>query len=243
MVGYIYALKDRGFDRGIKIGRDSNFPTRFQRAQCYSPRGIDLVAAWRIDADKKRLANMETQARTGLPQLYRSNAGVEWRDLTAEEAIQRISGNIGHAPEVVHDNPPVTTTYDDFRDPKRLGREKHRQALWLYRENETGILKAQRTSSWKVPLEPVKTYSLLGFKPVAAFLHPTSDMRGGNRKIQSLWEQVVRDLGHGTDHLHVGWLRDDIGLDRVRDLILTTGLVEVPGRDWGTVPPGLKATY
>ena len=54
MVGYIYALKDRGFDRGIKIGRDSNFPTRFQRAQCYSPRGIDLVAAWRIDGDTFR---------------------------------------------------------------------------------------------------------------------------------------------------------------------------------------------
>ena len=39
--GLIYAFKDRGFDRGIKIGRDRNRLARYEIAHCYSPQGID----------------------------------------------------------------------------------------------------------------------------------------------------------------------------------------------------------
>jgi len=41
-LGWIYAFRDRGFERGIKIGQDKNHPDRYRCAQCYTPRGIDL---------------------------------------------------------------------------------------------------------------------------------------------------------------------------------------------------------
>ncbi len=106
-------------------------------------------------------------------------------------------------------SPKITTTYDDFRDPKVLrGTEKHRQLPWLYRENRTDLLKVQRTASWKVPQEPVKTYSLLGFQPIAAFtVQQSAVLSNDNTRAHATWENPVRDHGHGIDHIHVGWLR------------------------------------
>lgn len=243
MAKYIYAVKDRGFERGVKIGRDSHFPNRYRCAQCYSPRGIDLVAAWNMESRSTSFPQAEREARHELQLVYGRNSGVEWVDLTSEEAIRRVSENLGVDPEIVNENPPITTTYDDFRDPKKLGREKHRQAHWIYQENKTGLLKVQRTSSWKVPLEPIKTFSLLGFKPVAAFLHPGSEMRIGNRHIQDIWDRLVTEFGHGVDHVQVGWLREGVDLKAIRDRVLSSGLKEVPSDRWGIVPTGLKAGY
>jgi hypothetical protein len=241
MLGHIYALKDRGFDRGVKVGRDRNHPDRFKIAQCYSPRGLDLVAVWPIKAGFHSLAKAEQVARDGLPHFVRQNAGVEWRDLDAREGVEQISANLAVAPEQVGRNPKITSTYDDFRDPKHVDKGRYRQGLWVYQENETGLLKVQRTHSWEVPREAKKTYSLLGFRPIALFLHnATGDYRLGNQAIHEVWKRVVCGLGYGVDHIQVGWLKRDVKYAAVRDIVRTDGLVKYPGVDWRSAPVGMK---
>lgn len=239
MIGYIYALKDRGFDRGVKIGRDKNHPDRFKRAQCYSPRGLDLVAVWPIEKAFQSLAEAERTARDGLPSFARQNAGTEWRDLNAEQALEQISVNLAVEPSDVGRNPRVTSTYDDFRDPKHVDKSKHRQALWVYRENQTGHLKVQRTHSWKVPQEAKKTYSLLGFQPIGVFLNGgKKGLHSSNQNVHEAWARVVQDLGYGVDHIQVGWLRSESKYDAVRKLLHASGLVEYPRSQWRQVPSG-----
>ena len=241
MLGYIYALKDSGFDRGVKIGRDKNHPGRLKIAQCYSPRGLDLVAIWPIDKGFQSLAEAERTARDGLPHFARRNAGIEWRDVNADQALEQISANLAVDPEDVGRNPRITSTYDDFRDPKHVERGRYRQGLWVYRENETGLLKVQRTHSWEIPREAKKTYSILGFQPVAMFLHNEKDGRSaGNQAIHDVWTRVVSELGHGVDHIQVGWLRGEAKYNQVRDLVRAAGLVECPRTSWKCAPVGMK---
>jgi len=241
MLGYIYALKDRGFDRCVKVGRDKNHPDRFKIAQCYSPRGLDLVAIWPIANGFNNLPEAEQVARNGLPHFARQNAGVEWRDLSARDAVEKISANLAVTPQEVGRNPKITSTYDDFRDPKHVEKGRYRQALWVYRENETGHLKVQRTHSWKIPREQKKTYSLLGFRPIALFINKKEyNQSSGNQDIQSVWTRVVSELGYGVDHIQVGWLRSDTNYDAVRDIVNAEGLVEYPQMDWKTAPIGMK---
>ena len=241
MLGYIYAFKDRGYDRGVKVGRDKKHPRRFKIAQCYSPRGVDLVAVWRIGEGLNSLAEAETIAREGLPRFARQNAGVEWCDLNAQEAVERISANLAAAPEHVGLNPKITSTHDDFRDPKHVEKGRYRQALWVYRENATGHLKVQRTHSWEVPREPKKTYSLLGFQPIGLFLHNgQGDHRAGNQAIHDVWKRVVSELGYGVDHIQVGWLKSDAKYEAVRDVVRSEGLVEYPRMDWRSAPVGMS---
>jgi len=241
-IGWIYAFRDRGFERGVKIGRDKNHPDRFRRAQCYTPRGIDLVASWRIEKGFDSLAQAEAFARRGLPMVTGTNCGAEWCALTPKEAIDRVSANLAIEPEPHVGNPRITTTYDDFRDPKALGRETNRQIFWIYRENISSLLKVQRTCSWKVPQEPVKTYSLLGFRPVASFGHFAGrDVKEGNRKIHELWEELVEASGYGVNHIQVGWLNPAASLDELRRAALGRGLTEIA--DWQRCPPGVRAGY
>lgn len=242
-LGVIYAFKDRGFDRGIKIGRDANPPHRFRIAQCYTPRGIDLVATWSIECDFRDLAEAERIARAGLPTVANPNGGAEWCDLDAAEAVNRVSANLRLHPDAQAGNPSINTTYDDFRDPKTLrGTEKHRQILWLYRENRTNILKVQRTASWKVPQEPVKTYSLLGFRPIAAFNAPrTVPLSTGNALVHKAWEQLVSHYGGGVKHLHVGWLEPEAAAAAVIRDIEACGLSQIT--DFSRCPPDVRPGY
>lgn len=241
-IGWVYAFCDRGFDRGVKIGRDKNHPDRFKRAQCYTPRGIDLVAVWPIDDRFSSLAEAESLARQGLPNVSGSNNGAEWCDATPAEAIATVTENLGVDPERTSRNPAINATYDDFRDPKKLGRETHRQIIWVYVENVTSILKVQRTSSWKVPQEPVKTYSLLGFRPVTCFGNfGEPDLRRGNSHIHNLWVNLVNTLGHGVDHLQVGWLRPEAQLNEIRQKARAHGLAEMT--DWSVCPSGVRSGY
>src|ERR1700759_3983940 len=114
-LGWIYAFADRGFARGIKIGRDKNHPDRFRRAQCYTPRGIDLVASWRVHDGFGTLARAEMAARGAMPLVSGENCGAEWCDVNPQEAVDRVSRNLRFAPECHAGNPSITTTYDDFR--------------------------------------------------------------------------------------------------------------------------------
>lgn len=241
-LGFIYAFRDRGYDKGIKVGRDKNHPDRFRRAQCYTPRGIDVAAVWRIDGTFASLAQAEATARQGLPLISGLNSGAEWCAVTAAGAIERVSSNLGNDPEPRAGNPSITATYDDFRDPKQLGRETNRQILWIYRENVTSQLKVQRTCSWRVPQEPVKTYSLLGFRPVACFgLFAERDVRVGNRRIHELWVDLVNAHGYGVDHIHVGWLRPHTKIEDLYRAAVAAGLIEL--KDWRQCPVDVRPGY
>jgi hypothetical protein len=240
-VGWIYAFKDRGFIRGVKVGRDGKHPSRFKHAQCYTPRGIDLVAIWDVGNKFTSIAEAEMVARGNLPTISNQNGGAEWLALTAEEAIVKVTSNLGITPEPFSGNPRIISTYDDFRDPKQLkGTEKYRQLLWVYRENKTGLIKVQRTHSWKVPHEPVKTYSILGFKPVACFSPlPNGDIHKDNRMVHSIWVDLVTEFGHGPEHVQVGWLKPEVRLDMVVNEIKNSQLSEIT--DWNSRPFGTMA--
>jgi len=231
-VGWIYAFKDRGFEKGVKVGRDEKHPSRYKHAQCYTPRGIDLVAVWNVTDRFSNLAEAETVARRNLPGISNSNGGVEWLNLTTDEAKAKVSANLGLNPEPHHGNPRITTTYDDFRDPKHLrGKERYRQLLWVYRENKTGIIKVQRTESSKVPQEPVKTYSILGFKPMACFAPiPTGNIHKDNLGVHSIWVNIVDKFGYGTEHIQVGWLKPEIKIELILKEIKRCQMEEIT--DW-----------
>jgi len=241
-LGWIYAFKDRNYDRGIKIGRDSHHPTRFKHAQCYTPRGIDLVAVWHIAGGFDSLAQAERTARLGLPLIEGPNSGAEWCNVTATNAVAQVSSNLRLDPKPNVGNPRITSTYDDFRDLKKLGNEIHRQILWLYQENGTSLLKVQRTASWKVPQEPVKTYSLLGFRPVAAFwIVPGGKLQIENRRTDETWISLVQEYGHGVDHIQVGWLRSGATPGVLVRAITAHGLRQI--EDLQQCPPGVRPGY
>jgi hypothetical protein len=242
-LGWIYAFRDRGFDRGVKIGLAKNHRDRFKVAQCYTPRGIDLVALWPIhDQRFSTLKAAEDKAQERLPNVGGENTGQEWFDVTAQEAVDRVSRNLEVSPESVVGNPRISTTYDDFRHPKRLAQEPDRQILWIYSENVTSILKVQRTSLWKVPREAIKTYSLLGFRPVGAFGNFSEpNVRDGNCQIHDLWIDLVNEHGNGVNHFQVGWLRPEAKLERLKKIALARGLTEIT--DWSRCPPGLLSGY
>lgn len=245
--GWIYAFKDRGFDRGIKIGRDRNRTDRYEIAQCYSPRGIELVALWRVDAPKfgrndSTFSSIETRARSRLSPLETFDGGAEWVDATADEAIDGVSGALGMNPEATWVKHIPTSTYDDFRSPKVIAKAtKYRQLLWAFRENQTGRIKLQRSDMWNCPLRERRTYSLLGFPAVACwgFVEPELHV-AGNSRIHDVWRRAVEDLGNGDDDLRVGWLNEGVDLGVIEERIRGAGLKRIDITDIRRKPAGLR---
>lgn len=245
--GWIYAFKDRGFNRGIKIGRDRNRTDRYEIAQCYSPRGIELVALWHVDAPKQgrkdgTFSSIETRARSRLSRLETSDGGAEWVNSTADEAIDGVSGALGTKPEATWVRHVPTSTYDDFRSPKVIAKAtKYRQLLWAFRENKTGRIKLQRSDMWNCPLRERRTYSLLGFPAVACWGFEDPDLRiAGNPRIHDVWKRAVEDLGCGADDLRVGWLNDGVELEEVEARTKDAGLARIDISDIRRKPTGLR---
>ncbi|MBK1666699.1 hypothetical protein CKO28_01395 [Rhodovibrio sodomensis] len=242
-MGYVYVFKDKGYDHAVKIGRATDLRERLRRAQGYSPRGIEMVAAWSL-RDEIALHRAEVLARNGLEPVPGENNGEEWRLVSSKQAIPCVSRNLADMnPEPV-ERPVINSGSDDFRHPKTLtGRERYKQALWVYRENETRCLKVQRSSYWNVALERRKTYSLLGFKPIAVFVASDRESMGAaNRRIHALSVEIVRRLGYGENHPQVGWLRPCVGEEQVRRFIKSSDLREVPPRQWRPMPEGFQPT-
>lgn len=245
--GWIYAFKDVGFDRGIKIGRDRNRTDRFKIAQCYSPRGIELAALWHVEAPKNGrgdsiFAAIETKARSRLRRLETADGGDEWVDATADEAIEGVSAALGAKPEATWIMLVAKSTYDDFRSPKRIDEAtKYRQLLWGFVENKTGRIKLQRSDMWNCPLRERRTYSLLGFPAVRCwgFEDPALHV-AGNPGIHDVWHRAVEDLGFGEKDVRVGWLKEGVRLDQIEERALEAGLAAVDISDYGRKPAGLR---
>ena len=239
--GWIYALRDRGLDRGVKIGRDKNKLHRVNTAQCYTPRGIDVIAFWQIPAGGRfaSLADAERVARAGLTRMPGPCAGVEWCDIPVQEAVPEVSKRLGLPPEILNQPLGPRATYDDFRNPKRVALHKERQLLWVYQEAGTGILKVQRNNMWMTNLDRPRTYSALGFSVVDCYgMDVTEDYLQDNLAIHTLWESLVTRFGHGIDWPHVGWLRPEVSRDDIRGAALLAGLKTI---DWRQgKPAGLR---
>lgn len=223
--GYIYALRDKGYSRGIKIGRDKSPYNRYKHSQCFTPRGIELVARWSIPAELGSLHDLEKQASKGLIRIENPNSGVEWFDVDRDQVIECVSANLGLRCDLIRSVPPITSTWDAFRDPKHLtGTEKHRQFLCVYVENCTNSVKVQRTCDWDVPLEERKTYSLLGFRPVAFMgTFEEKNIKINNERTHQSWLELVTKFGFGEHHLQVGWLKPNVSADVVRDYLVSKG--------------------
>ncbi len=245
--GWIYAFKDVGFDRGIKIGRDRNRTDRFKISQCYSPRGIELVALWHVDAPRNgssdaAFAAIETKARSRLKRLETADGGDEWVDATADEAIDGVSSALGVKPEATWIMLVPRATYCDFRSPKRIEEAtKYRQLLWAFVENKTGRIKLQRSDMWNCPLRERRTYSLLGFPAVKCWGFEDPKLHvAGNPRIHDVWVQAVEERGYGEKDVRVGWLKEGVELAEIERRAAIAGMVEIDITDFGRKPEGLR---
>ncbi len=245
--GWIYAFKDAGFDRGIKIGRDRNRTDRFKISQCYSPRGIDLVALWHVDAPKSGsddsvFAAIEVKARSRLRRLETADGGDEWVDATADEAIEGVSAALGAKPEATWIMLVPKTTYCDFRSPKHIEKAtKYRQLLWAFVENRTGRIKLQRSDMWNCPLRERRTYSLLGFPAVKCWgFTEKAKHVAGNGEVHAAWLKAVEDLGFGEKDVRVGWLKEGAELGEIEERARKAGMVEIGIEDIARKPEGLR---
>lgn len=245
--GWIYALKDRGFDRGINIGRDRNRTERFKISQCYSPRGIELVALWHVEAPKNgrsdaAFAAIEVEARSKLRRLETLDGGDKWVDSTADEAIDGVSAALGIKPEATWVMLIPRATYCDFRSPKLIeGAIKYRQLLWAFIENKTGRIKLQRSDMWNCPLREKRTFSLFGFPAVKCWGFADPKMHiAGNPNIHAVWTSAVEELGFGPDDVRVGWLKEGISLKEIESRAAQAGLVEIDISQFERKPMGLR---
>lgn len=245
--GWIYAFKDRGFDRGIKIGRDRNRTSRYEISQCYSPRGIELVALWHVDAPKiagsdSFFSGIETKARSKLKPLHTADGGAEWIDATADDAIDGVSAALGIKPEATWISHQQKKTYDDFRSPKDISKAtRYRQLLWAFRENQTGRIKLQRSDMWNCALRERRTYSRLGFPAVKCWGFEDPKLHvAGNGRIHEVWKSAVDEVGYGAEDLRVGWLRDGAEMDEVEARSRKAGLVEIDISRFERKPAGIR---
>jgi len=241
-LGWIYALRDRGIERGIKIGRDRNRLERYHIAQCYTPRGIDVVGLWAVGAGGRHptLAAAERQARAGLRPVHGLCVGEEWCDIDAAGALAHATERLGIEPVTAAPDLKPRATYDDFRNPKHVDQHPARQLLWVFQENGTGILKVQRNNMWMTNLDRPRTYSVLGFRLVACFGFGTAEHYGDlNRRTDQLWRAIVTELGNGVEAPQVGWLAPEVTLPQVSAMIEASGMSRIDlaaGK-----PAGLKA--
>lgn len=246
--GWIYAFKDIGFDRGIKVGRDRNRTDRFKISQCYSPRGIELVALWHVEAPKSgssdaAFAAIEAKARSRMRRLDTADGGDEWVDATADEAIDGVSSALGARPEATWVMlAPAKSTYCDFRSPKRIEEAtKYRQLLWAFVENQTGRIKLQRSDMWNCPLRERRTYSLLGFPAVRCWGFEDPGLHvAGNGRIHEVWKSAVDEMGYGEQDVRVGWLREGARMEEIESRARKAGLVEIDISDFRKKPEGLR---
>ena len=240
---FIYAFRDTGYQRGVKVGRDSSKSglQRFERSFCYTPRSMEYVARWHI-ADGGSLAEAETMARLGLPPLRLANNGHEWINLEPKNLVQAVSTNLGRSPEAEGIRLKSIPSWEDFRNPKMIKpSDKYRQVLWTYEELETGALKTQRMDDWAAPRETRKTYSRNGFKPIFAFSYDGPVSFQGNRAVQLAWEAAMSEFGPGAGDEFHGWLHAGASTEQLRQFYAARGLKQL--RDLIEKPEGVRRAY
>lgn len=254
--GWIYAIQDSGYERGIKIGMDSssNGMACWQHVPCYSPRPMLYRAAWRVnlpftDRNGRIHATPKTVERhvhSNLRAHWLDHGcnGEEWFNLTADEAIDLITGILSLRPQELDRHEGRVVCNDQFRNPhpRHLPTHNKKVIAWIYQEQFTKRVKTQIIDDWATPRKTRRRYSRNGFSALAAFTYDGKSVPHDNRVVFAAWEQTMRHFGPSADDGVYGWLSEGAAPDFVADLYRLSGLEAIDIRV-STPPEGVKRAY
>ncbi|OUR79617.1 hypothetical protein A9Q83_04260 [Alphaproteobacteria bacterium 46_93_T64] len=216
----IYAFYDPRYEIGVTLGVDSSNPKRFRDAQCSAPFGMSCAGVWNFETDKAGIDAFKIKARAGLPALTNPRSGIEWVDLSKEDAVQRISENLSS--DAKRDFNPKPTKNDLYFTNNSSLVERGRSVLWIFKENETGILKVTVLSDWQTPLEDKRGYSRLGFAQVAAYLIEDETSQEANNRTYEIHKRIVSEFSD-DDPFKFSWLDKTTSFGSVDDFVQSGG--------------------
>jgi hypothetical protein len=235
----VYMLGDAEHPEMIKVGFNSDWPTRFEQVRSHNPRNVIVHGIW-IFNSKDEIKEVESRIHSTLGQHHRKNThGKEWFDIGYQEALEKIitSGIVGSLPQ--QDQSPQTKNrempYDDWRNPSDLyKKEVYKRLLWVFQEDSPQKrIKVIHSPLFDTCYKYAFTYNPFPVYLVAAYHHPlftngpSHDMRAGNIQVESCWRQIVSDEEHGPGFMatNVGWLNKEATIEWVREQACSRGLV------------------
>lgn len=235
----VYVLGDIEYPEMIKIGYNSDWPTRFEQVRSHNPRKVIVHGIW-IFESKDEIKRVERNIHSCLIQNHRENThGKEWFDISYPEALEKIlsSGIVESLPQ--QDASPNIKQrempYDDWRNPSDIyKKEIYKRLLWIFQEDSP----QQRIKVIHSPLSDTCfkyafTYNQFPVYLVAAYHHPffpegpTPKLREGNNLVESCWKHIVSndENGPGLMATNVGWLNKGAPLEWVGEKSMSYGLI------------------
>lgn len=247
MVGnFIYAFRDNGYERGVKIGRGAS--SNLTTAQCFTPRGVAFLGAWEVGLHQKvtvveaaALKRLDSR-RFVLPgfSIENTRTGREWFDLTPPEAVELISEalSLSPCPEPWRVR---ATPADEYQS---IDRKPGRMMVFVQEECETRRLKVNSVSEWTSPRERQRRYSRNGFGQIAAYtyLDPEVTIDQNFKVVEARLALFRRYACNPKSSL--GWLPEAAAREEVSHFLSGAGLTKISdiissaGR-----PPGVRVAY
>jgi len=238
-VNVVYILGDVEYPEMIKIGYNSDWPTRFEQVRSHNPRGIVVHGIW-VYNSRDEIKRVESRIHSCLIAYQRKNAhGREWFDISYAEALQKILAE-GIVDSLPRQDPspqiqPRDMPYDDWRHPSDVYKaEVYKRLLWVFQEDSPQKrIKVIHSPLFDTCYKYAFTYNPFPVYLVAAYCNPlwpggpTMEMRKGNDIVEACWKDIVSDelYGPGLLATNVGWLNKEATVQWVNEQAVCHGLV------------------
>jgi hypothetical protein len=226
----IYAFLDPINPARVKIGKDQAWPQRYRQAQAHVPRQLQIVGVWpRPGSDRGGLTSDERQALRAFPRAADCD-GREWVEADAEGVQERLTALFGPpAQQRAMDLRP----FDDWRDWPQPNQSLAPRWMWIGQEVDTGRLKLVHSANARVFARHCPTYNQKGLRWREAWAWheglwtPSKELHPLDRRLVSLWRELVGTFGGGENDLRLGWLNDGVLRSDLRIRLAAEGLRQV----------------
>jgi hypothetical protein len=214
MGSVIYVMSDLGLPGACKVGKNQAWPSRYVQARCHTPRGLRIEGVFGFDG-RAAMEEAESAAKRELSHVRRVGDVVEWFDLAASAAIERLlkAGILRQqdALPMIVKLSRAERFYDDWRE-QRSKFLAFRWRLWLFEEQSPERrLKLSYGALYDTAYRYAFTYNPWPVRLIAGFEHRAGvedvnlGNEGPNREIRSSWERVQAAFGNLASE-QVGWL-------------------------------------
>lgn len=230
-----YVFQDDAVPGGVKIGKDTAWPNRFKQARCHTPGSISVTALFQLpDMDRSGQEHLDSLLKAVLQPHVRdvsyNGAGVqEWYNLDADAAVHKISQipEFAEATIIRNVQPSLPVSQLDYEDWRDRGKSECRWRAFLFQvvdlpdksgHSHVGRLKISAGSLYDTAYRYNFTYNPFPVVLIGGFETDLA-IDENNKKIMDGWHYVVTNFGNGAKSQPMGWLREGVSPNEVKDAL------------------------
>ncbi|WGT50454.1 GIY-YIG nuclease family protein [Thioclava nitratireducens] len=230
----LYVIRDPRLPDACKIGKDTNWPKRYQQALCHSPAPLKVVESFSF-SDSVEVKQAEKDASRLLAHFKRSGDVNEWYDLPAHGSLEQLKQKFSgwQVDQTSTTQADVARRgklpYDDWRDYSNKWREC-RWHFWLFRERKTnGRWKLICSSLYDTFYRYSFTYNpypvrlMAAFEAVDGIDNVALENRRANDRLIGLWEDLMMQQGI-LESFQVGWLPPEVCISQFMKTLEQSGM-------------------